>query len=368
MSDLKILHAADLHLDSPFEGLGAAKAAQRREEQRQMLYRIARLAETEKVDMVLLAGDLLDSDSTYAETAEALAGALGSISVPVFISPGNHDFYSPRSAYARVSFPENVHIFKSPALECVDIPQLNAKVWGAAFCDKYSAGMLGGFSAEKIAGVRNVMCIHGEVGTASNYNPVTETEIAASGMDYIALGHIHRESGLKKSGGTYYAWPGCPEGRGFDETGEKYVYIVSLGTECGVKPVRVSQRKYEILNVSVTGGDVFDDITAALPEDTHSDVYRIVLRGEAAETPQTDSIRQRLEDRFFALEVRDETVLRRDVWESAGEDNLRGRFLMRLKDAFDSAKTDAEREKITQAARWGLAALDNREEVVCHGD
>ena len=58
MSDLKILHAADLHLDSPFEGLGAAKAAQRRDEQRRLLHRIARLAEEESVDIVLLAGDL----------------------------------------------------------------------------------------------------------------------------------------------------------------------------------------------------------------------------------------------------------------------------------------------------------------------
>ena len=72
--------------------------------------------------------------------------------------------------------------------------------------------------------------------------------------------------------------------------------------------------------------------------------------------------------RSFRLSVRDETRLKRDVWESAGEDNLRGRFLMRLKTAFDEAKTDAEREKITQAARWGLAALDNREEVVRHDD
>ena len=107
MSDLKILHAADLHLDSPFEGLGAAKAAQRRDEQRRLLHRIAQLAEEESVDIVLLAGDLLDSDSTYAETAEALASSLGSISAPVFISPGNHDFYSPRAPYARVRFHEN---------------------------------------------------------------------------------------------------------------------------------------------------------------------------------------------------------------------------------------------------------------------
>ena len=169
-------------------------------------------------------------------------------------------------------------------------------------------------------------------------------------------------------GSTYYAWPGCPEGRGFDETGEKHVYIVTLGSGCSVKPMCIAQRKYEILNVELKSGDVVSDVLAALPENTRSDVYRIVLRGEAAEPPQPDVIISAVGERFFSLQVRDETSLKRDVWESAGEDNLRGRFLMRLKTAFDEAKTDAEREKITQAARWGLAALDNREEVVRHDD
>ena len=236
---IKLLHAADLHLDSPFEGLGESKAAVRRTEQRQLLYRIAQLAHNEKVHLVLLAGDLLDSDSAYAETGEELVKALGGIEAPVFISPGNHDFYSARSPYARLKLPDNVHIFKSPRIECVELPGLGVRVWGAAFTDKYSGGMLRGFSAEKTAGVLDIMCIHGEVNAASAYNPVTEDEIAASGMDYIAFGHIHAGSGLKKAGSCYYSWPGCPEGRGFDETGEKYVSIVSFGDgKCSPEDVR----------------------------------------------------------------------------------------------------------------------------------
>ena len=96
MSRIRILHAADLHLDSPFEGLPAAKAAQRRQEQRELLKKMANTAEAEQVQLVLLSGDLLDSDSAYTETAEELVRALGGMSVPVIISPGNHDFYSRR--------------------------------------------------------------------------------------------------------------------------------------------------------------------------------------------------------------------------------------------------------------------------------
>ena len=73
---LRILHAADLHLDSPFEGLGAGKAAVRRGEQRALLGRIADLALSEKADIVLFAGDLLDSDNTFYETGEELIRSL----------------------------------------------------------------------------------------------------------------------------------------------------------------------------------------------------------------------------------------------------------------------------------------------------
>lgn len=369
MSMIKLLHAADLHLDSPFEGLGENKAAMRRTEQRQLLYRIEQLAKTEQVQLVLLAGDLLDSASAYAETGEELVKALGGIAAPVFISPGNHDFYSARSPYARLKLPENVHIFKSPRIECVELPELSVRVWGAAFTDRYSGAMLRGFSAEKKAGTFDIMCIHGEVNAASAYNPVSENEIASSGMDYIAFGHIHAGSGLKKAGRSWYSWPGCPEGRGFDETGDKQISIVSLEDgKCGVEPVSIARRRYEILNVDLTGKDPVEAINDALPDGTGDDIYRLILRGETAEAPDISALKHALEDRFFSLQIRDETELRRDVWEKAGEDSLRGQFLARLRKEYDEAKYETERERIVQAARWGLAALDRREEVVRHAD
>ena len=368
MSDLKILHAADLHLDSPFEGLGSAKAALRRSEQRDLLFRLAQLAQNEAVDIVLLSGDLLDSDSTFAETGETLSKTLGSIDAPVFIAPGNHDFYSARSPYARLRFPENVHIFKSAEPECVELSDKGTRVWGAAFTDKYSAPLLRGFSVQKSAGIRDIMCIHGEVAADSRYNAITEADIAGSNLDYLALGHIHKASGLKKAGGTYYAWPGCPEGRGFDETGDKFVYIVTLGGDCAVRPVSIAKRKYAVLPVELKSDDFAADIAEALPAGSQNDIYRIILRGETDVTPQPEKLEEALADKCFAVQVRDETRIKRDIWDGAGDDNLRGLFLKRLKKQFDAAKTDEEKEKITQAVRWGLAAIDNREEVVNHDD
>ena len=97
MRPLKLLHAADLHLDSPFEGLSSGKAAMRRSEQRELLGRLAALVGREGVQLVLLPGDLLDSDNSYYETGEELIRCLTQMAVPVFIAPGNHDYYAPRS-------------------------------------------------------------------------------------------------------------------------------------------------------------------------------------------------------------------------------------------------------------------------------
>ncbi|MFQ9915779.1 MAG: metallophosphoesterase family protein [Flavonifractor plautii] len=104
-----------------------------RAEQRQLLDRLAELAEERRADLVLLSGDLLDGGQAYQETVQALARALGDIPVPVFIAPGNHDCYGPRSAYAGTAWPDNVHIFSTVAVEAVELPGLNCVVHGAAF-------------------------------------------------------------------------------------------------------------------------------------------------------------------------------------------------------------------------------------------
>lgn len=370
MSKIKVLHSADLHLDSPFEGLTAGKAAIRRGEQRQLLAALSGLAREENVDLVLLAGDLLDSGNTYYETGEELAHSLGQIEAPVFISPGNHDYYSPKCPYARLKLPENVHVFTKPEIESVELPGLGARIYGAAFTDKRSDPMLRGFKAERQEGILNLLCIHGELGsTDSVYDPITEQELRDSGMDYVALGHIHKASGLQKTGNTWYAWPGCPEGRGFDETGEKTVNILELGDgECSLETRSIAQRRYEVLKVDVTGSDALLAVHTQLPDETVKDIYRIILTGETEQSPDLKQMYSALAEMFFQLQLRDESRLRRSVWERAGDDTLRGLFLEKLKKKYDAAKTDEQRISIEQAARWGLAALDNMEEVAKHED
>ena len=363
---IRILHAADLHLDSPFQALVREKALQRRREQRALLMKIADTAREHSADIVLFSGDLFDSEDVFSDTGRMLEEALASLDMPVFIAPGNHDWYGPRSAWARLSFRENVHVFDSEAIDCVPLPALGVRVWGTAFTERHRAMPLAGFEAEKDGDTVDIMVLHGEVGNpASVYGAITEEQLSRSGMDYVALGHVHSFSGLCRAGGTYYAWPGCPEGRGFDETGEKGVILAEVSAEgCSARLLPLGGRRYEIVTVALTAADdALAAVTAALPADTARDIYRILLTGETDAAPDVRQLQQALAERFFSLELRDETRLRRDIWALGGGDDLRGLFLARLRRRYEAAGSDAERERITQAARWGLLAMENGDEL-----
>ena len=121
----KIIHAADFHLDSAFGGLPVEKARERRRESRELVDRLTDLVRTEGAEVVLLAGDLFDGQRVFPETLERLKAALAAMGCPVFIAPGNHDPYSPHSPYAAPDWPENVHIFRSEAMESMLLPDLD---------------------------------------------------------------------------------------------------------------------------------------------------------------------------------------------------------------------------------------------------
>ena len=92
------------------------------------------------------------------------------------------------------------------------------------------------------------MCVHGDTAPQSEYGPLSPAEIETSGLDYLALGHVHQYSGLRRAGETFWAYPGCPEGRGFDELGEKGVLWLEVEkgrTEAEFVPL--CRRRYQIL-------------------------------------------------------------------------------------------------------------------------
>ena len=353
---VRILHAADFHLDSAYAALSEDRARQRRQESRELVGKLVDYANDHGVELMLLSGDLFDSDETYAQTGEVLSEALGRFSGQVVIAPGNHDCYHARSAYVRLSWPENVHIFTDDRLSRFDFPQYGCDVYGAAFTSPTSSQCVLPHALPE-DGTVHIGVLHGDLGVReSRYRPIMAEEIAASGLHYLALGHIHAYSGVLRAGKTAYAYPGCLEGRGFDETGEKGFLLGDVGTDkVDLTFVPFARRRYQVLEL-----DAGDDPETKLPEDASTDIYRIILTGEIDAPIDRDALQRELAGRFYHLEVRDQTRLRRDLWEGCGEDSLRGLFLQEMRRRYDAASTD-QRPTIEQAVRFGLAAMDNRE-------
>lgn len=358
---IKLIHGADLHLDSPFSGLTPEQAAARRQEQRELLDRLAGLAREREADLVLLSGDLLDSRRTYRETAQALARSLGSLPCPVFLAPGNHDFYGPQSLYAALDWPENVHIFTSGSVRRAEVPGLDCVVYGRAFLGpREDRSPLEGFRAERDGRVQ-LMAVHGEVDGRGEYGPISREDIARSGLDYLALGHIHQASGLQREGNTFWAYPGCPEGRGFDELGDKGFLTGTVEPgQVKLTFVPFARHRYQWLTADVTGVDPLEALRRELPPHPEADIFRMVLTGETEEPPRLDALYDALSPDCFYLELQDRTTRCRDLWEHCGEDTLRGLFLRDLRQRYDAAPAE-EKPRLLQAARFGLAALENRE-------
>ena len=356
---LTIIHGADFHLDAPFASLPPDKARQRRGEQRALLDRLAELAAERRADLVLLSGDLLDGGETYQETVTALARCLGAMPCPVFIAPGNHDCYDSRSVYANTAWPDNVHIFSAVAVESVELPGLSCVVHGAAFTTPQAdRSPLLGFSAPR-DGKTHLMVLHGDVENRSRYGPIALEDIAASGLTYLALGHIHACSGLQKAGDTWWAYPGCPEGRGFDETGDKGVLVVTVGddpADVTARFVPLAGRRYEIVEADVTGADTAAQaLEEVLPAEPCGDCCRILLTGQRSfGPPDLAALTAQAQPYYYSVTLRDHTRQLRDLWARAGEDSLTGLVLRQLK-----AQGGPEAEL---AARFALAALENGED------
>lgn len=373
---MKLLHASDFHLDSSFSGLTAEQAMKRRAELRQLPARLADLARREQADLLLLSGDLFDGDRVYPESVQALSGAFASLDIPVFISPGNHDYYHSRSPYATAVWPDNVHIFTTPDLRQIELPGLNCVIHGCAFTGPYREDSpLAGFSAPD-DGKCHLLCLHGDVGLTGRYAPIAPRELAASNVRYAALGHVHAAASGHE-GGTLWAYPGCPEGRGFDELGPKGALLVTLDEPAsltvgspdgpavshsiGIPPVAASfislcQRQYRIEPVNI------DDFEAALPPEPSPDLVRLLLRGERAKPLDLTALTAQAAPHFFHVELRDETTLPQDLWARADEDSLTGLFLREMRQRLEEAPEE-DRETVLLAARFGLAALEGGEDI-----
>ena len=351
---MKILHSADWHLDAPMTGHSEENAQLLRRELRKIPEKIVKLCKAENCDLMLLAGDLFDGTYTR-ESLTALRSALEYAGIPVIITPGNHDYCGPDSPYIKEEWPKNVHIFTKAQIESIVLPELNCRIYGAGYESMDCPGLLRDFHTEGPE-KWHIGVLHGEVSALSSYCPMTKEHIRQSGLNYLALGHIHK-GGSVRADNTLCAWPGCPMGHGYDEQGAKGVIIAQLEdtVQAAFVPLDTPRFFNEELDV---GDNAADALASLLPALQSSDFYRVTLTGYSA--PLELGALAAQFPHIPNLQLRDETLPELDLWGSVGEDTLEGVYFGLLQNS-DKSESETISRRARLAARISRQILDGQE-------
>ena len=369
---IKILHTADMHLDSPFTLMDASLSEARRADLRSAFTALMMYVKDNKIDILLIAGDMFEHEYATKETIALVIREFEKVpECRIVISPGNHDPYTPSSIYKKCQFPSNVHIFTEPTMSVFSFDDIGVDVYGYAFTS--SSMERNPFIGKKPLHPErmNILCAHGDTSSPiSKYCPITEADIADSGYDYIALGHIHTGKEPTKVGDTVYAYCGCLEGRDYSESGHKgALYGEFIKDENGfrqsIKPIRFSRRRYATHRLNITGAHTIEEVCDAVSQKIISKGYgddtllRVTLEGNVS--PELTISRNAVESSIrtlYSFELIDHTLPLYDAEALKNDPTIKGAFFEALLPLLESGDPE-QRESAALALRYGLAAIDN---------
>lgn len=363
---MRILLVSDVHLDSPFAWAKPEVARRRRQALRDALARSIELAIDQRADVICCGGDLFEHERVSPDTGQFLRVQFERAHpIPIFIAPGNHDWFGQESLYRRISWTPNVHVFGDRRLAAVPLAD-GLTLWGAAhFAPAGTPDFLEGFLVDR-AGV-HVALFHGsEQGSfytedqgKQPHAPFRADEIEASGLHFALLGHYHAPRDEER-----FTYPGNPEPLTFGESGQRGVVIVTIGDDGRVTTDRHSVAVSDVydLGIDVSGcaskQEIRDRVAAAL--EGRSGYARLTLAGELA--PDVDLHAVDFKDLPNSLDsppiIRLESVtVAYDLTRIGQEPTVRGQF---VRDVQASQLPPQERQRVIVI---GLRALDGREDL-----
>ncbi len=365
---IKIAHTADIHIGSQCMGAGE-KAEIRKHEIKNTFFKILDICLLEKVEVLLVSGDLFDSTNITTSDITDVKNKFEKLNFKIIISPGNHDPFTADSPY-NTDWPENVFIFKENKINYFEFPDLNLRIFGNAFTGVYeSENPLHNLNIKDDNFV-NICSVHANLNASETdcYAPITTPDIATSKMDYIALGHIHKNTNVLQAGKTHYAYSGCPEGRGFDETGKKGFYIGTIAKNfCDLRFYPVCKRTHEVLNVDITDlnneDDILDSIIKCLKKldttDYTQNLYKIILTGFVAEDLFVDALKLELllSERLFFAKVQNNTKIKINEEKLKFRNDFKSTFIKKMLLKIKNSKNDYEKTINEKAFEIGLNAF-----------
>lgn len=348
---MRIIHTADLHLESSFVKLSAEQQRERKAELYSGFERMVDESVRLGARLFIIAGDLFDTPRISARAAERVATVIERHpEIDFLYLRGNHEgtaFIDKISAR-----PKNLFVFGDDwtYFEYGEIVVAGRNI--------LTDDMFRTLTLDPLR--RNILVLHGPVRDYSGVSDgISLPELAESHADYVALGHYHAYADYRLSDRAVAVYSGAPEGRGFDEAGEHGFVVIETDTpNVTHRFIPSAKRHIHIVSVDITAlvgrREIEDAVADRIYSIPQSDLVRVVLSGKRAVEACIDlyALAERWRDRFYHLELKDETKLDIDPMSYAHDKSLKGEFI-RLVYSRDDIPDDM-RDRIV---RCGIGAL-----------
>lgn len=354
---MKFIHCSDIHLDSPMESnLTARQARERNAELCRTFSRMVQYAQAEAVTAVLIAGDLFDTERVSATTGLFILDTIASAPEVRFLYlKGNHD--DTDRAFGGRALPDNLitfdHTWSTHRFGSVTVS-------GLELTDHNCHSLYDSLQLD--SGDTNIVLLHGQISHQTGEELVCLPRLRGKHIDYLALGHLHsyRAEALDQRG--IWCYCGCPEGRGYDECGDKGFVLLDI-TEGRVSHQFVpfaARGLYEV-PVDITGltdtPAMLAAMNAAAAGIPDSALVKFVLQGTYTADTHKDLpfLQAMLASRFYAVKLKDESRLELAAADYENDISLKGEF---VRTVLASDLPQGDKDRIIVA---GLAALRGEE-------
>ncbi len=352
---MKFIHCADLHLNSKMDGISSEKAKIRRYETLETFERLCAYAKKNAVKAVIIAGDMFDMENVPIKVINHVFFAIKECPETDFIYiSGNHD----ETVLKEIEYlPNN---FKIISDRWEKFSYGNVDISGISINKKNSGLFYDSLFLDKDR--INIVTMHGEV---AGYNAKEDAEVISipklkdKYIDYLALGHYHTFTEGKIDERGKFAYSGCLDGRGFDETGDKgFVLLETDERHVYSSFIKFASRTLYEYEFSVSEYDNFAALKKALTTSLENDVektslIKIVLKGERNAYLDIDKqgLELYLNSVYFFVKVYDKTEIKIDINDFAQDKTLRGEFLREV------LKSDMDNLTKSRVITCGINAL-----------
>jgi len=362
---MRIIHCADLHLDSALTSvLPKEKASKRREELLMAFQNMLKYACGNRVDAVLIVGDLFDTNRISAHARNIVAESIRNCpETEFYYLKGNHDSRDEFVGSLK-NVPDNLHLFGNEWTSyLLHDGRRQIRLYGLELGNDNSA--LAASSLTVNPGDFNIVMLHGQ---ESEHAAKDRAEVIGirgfrgKGIDYMALGHIHQYKKEALDTRGTYCYSGALEGRGFDETGDHGFVLLDINEEDGTYEsefVPFAARKVWEIDADISGEETTFAIEKCIRsqlaeyEVADNSLVKIVLTGETDVEGEKNLsyLESVFEDEYFFVKIQDKTTIRVDYESFARDVSLKGEFIRTVRES------DIPEDEKAAVIRLGLQAL-----------